>query len=61
MSDTQNNDKSNQKRKADEEELDIDQGMEVKEPNRYTTTPEQNLRQKAATMNNKSQESHEPA
>jgi hypothetical protein len=61
MSDTQNNDKSNEKRKEAEEELDIVQGMEEKEPNPDTTGPEQNLRQKAATMNDKSQESNEPA
>jgi hypothetical protein len=61
MSDTQNNDKSNEKRKEAEEELGIVQGMEEKEPNPDTTGPEQNLRQKAATMNDKSQESNEPA
>ena len=61
MSDTQNNDKSNEKRKEVEEELGIVQGMEEKEPNPDTTGPEQNLRQKAATMNDKSQESNEPA
>ncbi|HZB98914.1 MAG TPA: hypothetical protein VE226_02800 [Nitrososphaeraceae archaeon] len=61
MSDTQNNDKSNEKRKEAEQELGIVQGMEEKEPNPDTTGPEQNLRQKAATMNDKSQESNEPA
>lgn len=61
MSDTQNNDKSNEKRKEAEQELGIVQGMEEKEPNPDTTSPEQNLRQKAATMNDKSQESNEPA
>jgi hypothetical protein len=35
--------------------------MEEKEPNPETTSPEENLRQKAATMNDKSQESNEPA
>ena len=61
MSDTQNNDKSNEKRKEAEQELGIVQGMEEKEPNPDTTGPEQNLRQKAATLNDKSQESNEPA
>jgi hypothetical protein len=61
MSDTQNNDKSNEKRKEAEQELGIVQGMEEKEPNPDTTSPEENLRQKAATMNDKSQESNEPA
>ena len=35
--------------------------MEEKEPNPDTTGPEENLRQKAAKMNDKSQESKEPA
>jgi hypothetical protein len=35
--------------------------MEEKEPNPETTSPEENLRQKAAKMNDKSQESKEPA
>ncbi len=61
MSDTQNNDKSNEKRKEAEQELGIVQGMEEKEPNPDTTSPEENLRQKAVTMNDKSQESNEPA
>ena len=61
MSDTQNNDKSNEKRKEAEQELGIVQGMEEKEPNPDTTSPEENLRQKAATMNDKSQESNERA
>ena len=61
MSDTQNNDKSNEKRKEAEQELGIVQGMEEKEPNPDTTGPEENLRQKAVTMNDKSQESNEPA
>ncbi len=61
MSDKQNNDKSNEKRKEAEQELGIVQGMEEKEPNPDTTSPEENLRQKAATMNDKSQESNEPA
>jgi hypothetical protein len=61
MSDPQNNDKSNEKRKEAEQELGIVQGKEEKEPNPDTTGPEENLRQKAATMNDKSQESNEPA
>ena len=61
MSDTQNNDKSNEKRKEAEQELGIVQGMEEKEPNPDKTSPQENLRQKAATMNDKSQESNEPA
>lgn len=61
MSDTQNNDKSNEKRKEAEQELGIVQGMKEKEPNPDTTSPEENLRQKAVTMNDKSQESNEPA
>ena len=61
MSDIQNNDKSNEKRKEAEQELGIVQGMEEKEPNPDTTSPEENLRQKAVTMNDKSQESNEPA
>jgi hypothetical protein len=35
--------------------------MEEKEPNPDTTSPEENLRQKAVKMNDKSQESREPA
>ena len=61
MSDTQNNDKSNEKRKEAEQELGIVQGMEEKEPNPDTTSPEENLRQKAVTMDDKSQDSNEPA
>ena len=61
MSDTQNNDKSNDKRKEAEKELGIVQGMEEKEPNPDTTGPEENLRQKAVTMDDKSQDSNEPA
>ncbi len=60
MSNTQDNDKSNEKRKEAEQELGIVQGMEEKEPNPDTTSPEENLRQKAATMNDKSQESNDP-
>jgi hypothetical protein len=61
MSNTQDNDKSNEKRKEAEQELGIVQGMEEKEPNPDTTSPEENLRQKAAKMTDKSQESKEPA
>jgi hypothetical protein len=61
MSDTQNNDKSNEKRKEAEQELGIVQGMEEKEPNPDTTGPEENLREKAVNMADKSQESNEPA
>jgi hypothetical protein len=61
MSDTQNNDKSNEKRKEAEQELGIVQGMEEKEPNPDTTGPEENLREKAVKMADKSQESNEPA
>ena len=61
MSNTQDSDESNEKRKEAEKELGIVQGMEEKEPNPETTGPEENLRQKAATMNDKSQESNEPA
>ena len=59
-SSTQDDSKSKEQKKA-EQELGIVQGMEEKEPNPDTTGPEQNLRQKAATMNDKSQESNEPA
>jgi hypothetical protein len=61
MSNTQDSNKANDKRKETEQELGIVQGMEEKEPNPETTGPEENLRQKAATMNDKSQESNEPA
>jgi hypothetical protein len=61
MSNTQDSDESNEKRKEAEKDLGIVQGMEEKEPNPETTGPEENLRQKAATMNDKSQESNEPA
>jgi hypothetical protein len=61
MSNTQDSNKANDKRKEAEQELGIVQGMEEKEPNPETTGPEENLRQKAATMNDKSQESNEPA
>ena len=52
----------NQKKtKKPEEEQGMVQGMEEKEPNPETTSPEENLRQKAIKMNDKSQESKEPA
>jgi hypothetical protein len=51
MSNTQDSNKANDKRKEAEQELGIVQGMEQKEPNPETTGPEENLRQKAATMN----------
>jgi hypothetical protein len=44
-----------------EEEQGIVQGMEEKEPNPDTIGPEQNLGQKAAKINDISQESKEPA
>jgi hypothetical protein len=61
MSDMQDNNKTNENRKDAERDLDIVQGMEEKEPNPDTTDPEENLRQKAAKMTDKSQESKEPA
>ena len=61
MSSTQDNNKSNEKRKEAEQELGIVQGMEEKEPNPETTGPEENLREKAVKMADKSQESKEPA
>jgi hypothetical protein len=61
MSDKQANDNTNENKKDAEQELDIVQGMEEKEPNPDTTGPEENLRQKAAKMTDKSQESKEPA
>ena len=61
MSNTQDSNKANDKRKETEQELGIVQGMEEKEPNPETTGPEENLRQKAAKMTDKSQESKEPA
>jgi hypothetical protein len=61
MSDKQANDNTNENKKDAEQELDIVQGMEEKEPNPDTTGPEENLRQKAAKMTDKSQESKEAA
>jgi hypothetical protein len=61
MSNTQDNNKANDKRKEAEQELGIVQGMEEKEPNPETTGPEENLREKAVKMADKSQESNEPA
>jgi hypothetical protein len=54
-------DSKSEERKNAEQEQGIVQGMEEKEPNPDTTGPEENLRQKAAKMNDKSQESKEPA
>ena len=61
MTSTQDNDNTNENKKEAEQELGIVQGMEEKEPNPETTGPEENLRQKAAKMTDKSQESKEPA
>jgi hypothetical protein len=61
MSSIQDNDNTNENKKEAEQELGIVQGMEEKEPNPETTGPEENLRQKAAKMTDKSQESKEPA
>ena len=61
-SSTQDDTKSKEKKNEDAEKvLDIVQGVEEKEPNPETTGPEENLRQKAAKMTDKSQESKEPA
>ena len=57
----QDDDSKSEERKNAEQEQVIVQGMEEKEPNPDTTGPEENLRQKAAKMNDKSQESKEPA
>jgi hypothetical protein len=57
----QDDDSKSEERKNAEQEQGIVQGMEEKEPNPDTTGPEENLRQKAAKMNDKSQESKEPA
>ena len=57
----QDDDSKSEERKNAEQEQGIVQGMEEKEPNPETTSPEENLRQKAAKMNDKSQESKEPA
>ena len=51
----QDDDKSKENKEAQEEQ-GIVQGMEEKEPNPETTSPEENLRQKAAKMTDKSQE-----
>jgi hypothetical protein len=60
-SNIQDDDSKSEERKNAEQEQGIVQGMEEKEPNPDTTGPEENLRQKAAKMNDKSQESKEPA
>lgn len=57
----QDDDNKSKENKEAEQEQGIVQGMEEKEPNPDTTGPEENLRQKAAKMNDKSQESKEPA
>ncbi len=57
----QDDDSKSEERKNAEQEQGIVQGMEEKELNPDTTAPEENLRQKAAKMNDKSQESKEPA
>jgi hypothetical protein len=59
-SSTQDDDKSKEQKKA-EQELGIVEGKEEKEPNPDTTGPEENLREKAVKMADKSQESKEPA
>ena len=61
MSSSIQDDSKSEEMKNAEQEQDIVQGMEEKEPNPDTTGPEENLRQKAAKMNDKSQESKEPA
>jgi hypothetical protein len=55
------NSKSKEQKKKAEQEQGIVQGMEEKEPNPDTTGPEENLREKAAKMTDKSQESKEPS
>ena len=60
-SNIQDDDSKLEEMKNAEQEQGIVQGMEEKEPNPDTTGPEENLRQKAAKMNDKSQESKEPA
>ena len=57
----QDDDNKSKENKEAEQEQGIVQGMEEKEPNPDTTGPEENLRQKAAKMNDKNQESKEPA
>jgi hypothetical protein len=59
-SSTQDDNKSKEQKKA-EQELGIVEGKEEKEPNPATTGPEENLREKAVKMADKSQESKEPA
>ena len=56
----QDDNKSKENKEAQEEQ-GIVQGMEEKEPNPETTGPEENLREKAVKMADKSQESKEPA
>ena len=55
-------DNKSKENKEAEEEQGIVQGMEEKEPNPETTGPEQNFQTKSCRkMNDKSQESKEPA
>ena len=61
MSNSVQDDNKSKENKEAEQEQGIIQGMDEKEPNPETTGPEENLRQKAAKMNDKSQESKEPA
>ena len=61
MSNIQDNDNTNENKKEAEQELGIVEGKEEKEPNPDTTGPEENLREKAVKMADKSQESKEPA
>jgi hypothetical protein len=61
MSNNVQDDNKSKENKEAQEEQDIVQGMEEKEPNPETTGSEENLRQKAAKLNDKSQESKEPA
>ena len=61
MSSIQDNDNTNENKKEAEQELGIVRGMEEKEPNPETTGTEENLRQKAAKITDKRQESKEPA
>jgi len=61
MSNNVQEDNKSKENKEAQEEQGIVQGMEEKEPNPETTSPEENLRQKASKLNDKSQESKEPA
>ena len=61
MSSSTQDDSKSKEQKKDEQELGIVEGKEEKEPNPDTTGPEENLREKAVKMADKSQESKEPA